>query len=165
MMTLIMLLLLIPTFAIFDRWCGGGLGWKSSFRGRPLYYVIALIPLFFLVSWQLGVVLAGWCLWRLPTWKMYGGSLAPNNWTETLGTFYRHSVIALPVGFVTWGGGSTNNLLATWGILLIWAAVATRYAVWNRQEADKGIDVNGYVELARGATFGAMAAVILHMVM
>jgi len=152
-------LLLIPIFAILDRWCGGGMGWRSTFRGRPIYYVLPLIPVAWLIDWRLGVILANWIVWREPAWKLFGGSLAPTGRKEILGTFYRHLLI-LPVALAAWGSPVIVQVLAI--ILLVtWAMNATVLATVNRREADKGFDENNYVELARGAVFGLVAFTIM----
>jgi hypothetical protein len=152
-------LLLIPAFAILDRWCGGGMGWRSTFIGRPIYYVAALHPAAYLLDWRLGVILTGWCLWRWPAWKLFGGSLAPRNRKEIEGTFYRHLLI-MPVSFAT----ISASLQAQWFavvLLVLWAMHATCLATVNRREADKGFDENDKVELARGAVFGVVAFAIM----
>lgn len=158
----LLVLLLIPAFAIFDRWCGGGLGWKSTFKGRPIYYVMLLIPLFFVINWQLGVILTGWCIWREPKWKLFGGSLAPTTKREIIGTFARHLLI-LPVILVclTFPLVSWVGTLIT---LVVWAALATYLAVENAEYARVGIDVNNSVELGRGALFGIAMFTVLNII-
>jgi hypothetical protein len=145
-------LFLIPLFAILDRWCGGGMGWRSTFRGRPIYYVLPLIPVAWLIDWRLGVILTSWIVWREPAWNLFGGSLAPKGRKEILGTFYRHLLI-LPVGLAAWG----SPLI----LLALWAMYATALATVNRREADKGFDENDKVELVRGAVFGLVAFAIM----
>jgi hypothetical protein len=148
-------LTLIPIFAILDRWCGGGMGWRSTFRGRPIYYVLPLIPVAWLIDWRLSVILTGWVVWREPKWALFGGSLAPKGCKEILGTFYRHLLI-LPVALAAWD--------ASWFaavVLTLWAMYATALATVNRREADKGFDENDKVELARGAVFGVLAFAIM----
>jgi len=108
---------LIPAFAILDRWCGGGMGWRSTFRGRPIYYILPLIPVAWLIDWRLGVILTGWIIWREPKWALFGGSLAPKGREEILGTFYRHLLI-LPVALAAWG----LPLI----LLVLWAMIATK---------------------------------------
>ena len=152
-------LTLIPIFAVLDRWCGGGMGWRSTFIGRPLYYVVALIPAALLLDWRLGVILTGWCIWRAPGWKLFGGSLAPKGGREIVGTFNRHLLI-LSVALAAQGQPLVAQIIVI-GMLAVWAAFATHFAVWNRLEADKGVDANAYVELSRGAIFGWPAIIIL----
>lgn len=157
-----LLLLLIPVFAIFDRWCGGGLGWKPTFKGRPIYYVILLIPLFFLFGWQYGVMLLGWCIWREPKWKLFGGSLAPTTKREIAGTFARHLLI-LPVIFVC----LTFPLVAwlwTFIVLVGWAGLATYLAVENAVYSKLGVDINDFIELCRGALFGIAMFTVLNII-
>ena len=148
-------LTLIPIFAILDRWCGGGMGWRSTFRGRPIYYVLPLIPVAFLLDWRLGVVLTGWCVWREPKWALFGGSLAPKSDKEVVGTFLRHLLI-LPVALAAWGLHPIHLAIAV-VMLILWAMIATLLAVMNRIFADKGVDENAIVELSRGAIFGVVA--------
>lgn len=154
-------LTLIPLFAILDRWCGGGMGWRSTFFGRPIYYVAAFIPAAFLWDWRLGIILTGWCVWREPAWKLFGGSLAPIGKKEITGTFYRHLLI-LPVALAAWGVSLGLQYLAV-VMLVLWAVVATQAAINNRTFADVGDDINDRVELARGAAFGTVAFAIMGM--
>ena len=152
-------LTLIPLFAILDRWCGGGMGWRSTFRGRPIYYVLPLIPVAWLIDWRLGVILTAWCVWREPAWKLFGGSLAPKGRKEILGTFYRHLLI-LPVALATLQSPTVIQILIVI-VLIVWAMIATKLAMVNREYADKGSDINNIVELARGAVFGFVAFAIM----
>ena len=162
MMSFNLLLLLIPIFAMFDRWCGGGLGWKPTFRGRPIYYVILLIPLFFVINWQLGVMLTGWCIWREPKWSLFGGSLAPTTKREVIGTFARHLLI-LPVILICLTF-SLSAWLWTLAILVVWAALATYLAIENAVYAKTGVDVNASIELLRGALFGIAMFTALNII-
>jgi len=158
----LLVLLLIPAFAIFDRWSGGGLGWKSTFKGRPLYYVMLLIPLFFVINWQFGVILTAWCFWRSFSWKLFGGSLNPNTDREIAGTFARHLLI-LPVILVC----LTFPLVAWLGTfitLAVWAVLATYLAKENATYAEHGVDVNGSIELGRGALFGIAMFTVLNII-
>jgi hypothetical protein len=152
-------LLLIPIFAILDRWCGGGMGWRSTFRGRPLYYVAALHPAAYLLDWRVGVILTGWVVWREPKWNLFGGSLAPKGRDEILGTFYRHLLI-LPVALATWGAPVIVQVI-TFFYLINWAIFATGLADLNRKYADEGRDANNIVEVGRGAFFGFVACAIM----
>lgn len=151
-------LTLIPLFAVLDRWCGGGMGWRSTFRGRPIYYLLPLIPVAFLLDWRLGVVLTGWWVWREPKWALFGGSLAPRGWNEIRGTFLRHLLI-LPVALAMWG--SILDQITIFAFLIFWAGFATFLAMDNRRSADEeGHDFNWLVELSRGAGFGYVASAI-----
>lgn len=145
-------LTLIPIFAVLDRWCGGGMGWNYKFRGRPIYYVLPLIPVAWMIDWRLGVILTGWVLWREPKWALFGGSLAPTRRKEILGTFYRHLLI-LPVGLAALKSPTAIQFLIA-VLLIVWAMIATQLAVINREYADDGSDINNIVELTRGAAFG-----------
>jgi len=152
-------LTLIPLFAILDRWCGGGMGWRSTFRGRPIYYVLLLIPVAWLIDWRVGAILIGWIVWREPAWNLFGGSLAPTGRKEILGTFYRHLLI-LPVALATWGAPVIVQVII-FLCLINWAIIATGLADVNRKYADEGSDANNIVELARGAVFGFVAFAIM----
>ena len=152
-------LTLIPIFAILDRWCGGGVGWKYTFIGRPIYYVAALIPAAFLWDWRLGVILTGWVIWREPKWKLFGGSLAPTGRKEILGTFYRHLLI-LPVALAALKSPTVIQILIA-VLLILWTMIATQLAMTNREYANEGSDINNVVELTRGAAFGWAAYGIL----
>jgi len=152
-------LTLIPIFAILDRWCGGGMGWRSTFRGRPIYYVLPLIPVAWLIDWRLGVILTGWVVWREPKWALFGGSLAPKGHKEILGTFYRHMLI-LPVALAACTMPVFNQSVAVI-VLIIWAINATVLALANQIFSDDAVDINGTIELMRGACFGFAAFAIM----
>jgi len=154
-------LLLIPIFAILDRWCGGGTGWRSTFRGRPIYYVLPLIPVAWLIDWRLGVILTAWCVWREPAWKLFGGSLAPITDAEINGTIRRHCLI-FPAILVCVGSPLIVWALAFFA-LSVWVFVATFLAVYNGSCAERNHDVNDKVETYRGAVFGFVAAAIIFL--
>jgi hypothetical protein len=135
------------------------MGWRSTFRGRPIYYVLPLIPVAWLIDWRLGVILTGWVVWREPAWKLFGGSLAPKGRKEILGTFYRHLLI-LPVGLAAWGATFAQYIFFV-VLLILWAGHATYLATLNRAHADLGTDFNDIVELIRGAVFGVAAFAIM----
>ena len=152
-------LLLIPIFAVLDRWCGGGMGWRSTFRGRPIYYVIPLILITWHFEQRLGILMLAWCIWREPKWNLFGGSLAPINDAETNGTILRHLLI-FPAALVCIG-----EPLIVWALAFVlfsvWVFWATYLACYNGVIAEDGEDVNDRVELARGAGFGVAAAAVI----
>lgn len=155
--------LLIMLFAIFDRWCGGGMGWKATNRGRPIYYVIALIPVWFwTLGWQLGILLAAWCIWRLPAWKLFGGSLAPTTEAEIEGTVLRHALI-IPALLICLEAGVIERLFGSF-LIVLWVAMASYLSVYNAEQAADQRDVNGSIELARGGLFGLFAGMILYVI-
>jgi hypothetical protein len=135
------------------------MGWRSTFRGRPIYYVLPLILIIWFLDWRLGVILTGWCIWREPKWNLFGGSLAPINDAQTNGTILRHLLI-LPTVLVCIG-----SPLIVWALALVllsvWVFWATYLACYNGVCAEDGEDVNWLVELARGAGFGAVAAAVI----
>lgn len=152
-------LTLIPIFAILDRWCGGGMGWRSTFRGRPIYYVLPLILLAWHFEQRFGILMLAWCIWREPKWNLFGGSLAPITDEETSGTILRHCLI-FPAVLVCIG-----EPLIVWPLALVllavWVFWATYLACYNGVMAEDGEDVNDKVELARGAGFGVVAVAII----
>lgn len=152
-------LLLIPIFAILDRWCGGGMGWRSTFRGRPIYYVIPLILITWHFEQRLGILMLTWCIWREPKWNLFGGSLAPKQGAETVGTILRHCLIFPSV--LVCLGSPLIVWMAAFGLLTLWHFWATYLACYNGVCAEDGEDVNDKVELARGAGFGAVAAAVI----
>jgi len=152
-------ILLIPIFAILDRWCGGGMGWRSTFRGRPIYYLLPLILIGWFLDWRVGAILTAWCVWREPAWKLFGGSLAPITDAEINGTIFRHCLIfsAMLV--------CIGSPLIVWALafvlLSVWVFAATFLAVYNGSCAERGRDVNDKVEAYRGACFGFVAWAII----
>ena len=152
-------LTLIPAFAILDRWCGGGMGWRSTFRGRPIYYVLPLILVTWFLDPRLSFILTAWIVWREPKWSLFGGSLAPKRGAETVGTILRHCLIFLAV-LVCLGSPLIVWVLA-FVLLSVWVLWASYLACYNAVCAEDGFDVNEGVELARGAGFGFAAFFLL----
>ena len=156
-------LFLIPAFAVIDRWCGGGMGWHKSFRGRPIYYVALMIPwAFYFEQYLFAEILVGWCLWRWPAWKLLGGSLAPVTTQEVSGTIKRHCLIA-GVAFICLGA-SLWAWLAAIALLGLWVLAASYLAVYNALCAADGEDVNWLVEFTRGGLFGVVAIGIITII-
>lgn len=151
-------LTLIPIFAVLDRWCGGGMGWRNSFRGRPIYYVLPLILIAWHLDQRLGILMLSWCIWREPKWNLFGGSLAPITNREINGTIFRHLLIA-PTILVCIGYPAIVWALM-FVLLGIWVFWATYLACYNGVMAEDGEDVNWLIESARGAGFGAVAAAV-----
>jgi hypothetical protein len=152
-------LALMGTFAFFDRFCGGGLGWSSNFRGRPIYYVfggvlfVEIVCRIFSIDGLLPYCAATimWCAWRWPGWKLFGGSLAPKTRREIAGTFLRHSLLFGTV-LVT----PFDRIAVAWPLLLALVATYT-YGHWMiGQSAEFGADIIPEVELGRGALFGVV---------
>lgn len=152
-------LTLIPLFAVLDRWCGGGMGWRSTFRGRPIYYVLPLILIAWHLETRLGILMLTWCIWREPKWNLFGGSLAPITNDEINGTIYRHCLI-FPAALICIGGHLIVWALA-FVLLAVWVFWATYLASYNGVMAEDGEDVNWLVEAARGAGFGVVAAAVI----
>lgn len=68
---MIELLYFVLVFALANEFSGGGLGWRASWRGRPLWYAsIALLALLWPVvgaAWAAGMA-GSFLLWRTPGW-------------------------------------------------------------------------------------------------
>jgi len=138
-------------FALADRFCGGGLGWRSTFPGRPLYYALVVLPAaLWFVSPALSLASAlALVVWRSGSWRWFGASLAPSTTSEVFGTWVRHLLI-IPAFLA----------VLPWPDALIranaFAVVATGAGCLLRLESDRGRDVNAWVEAIRGATLGLL---------
>lgn len=134
-------LLLITLFAWADRYCGGGLGWRASFPGRPIYWCAHWI---LLAGLLLGCLIpaAVWLLWRWPSWKP--GKMDPRTPEDLVLTFARHAVVWLAAPWAWW--------------LLLFPAAATALGYWMAVERGKGRDRTAVVEIARGAAFGLLVS-------
>ena len=151
-------LILIPLFACADRFCGGGLGWRPSFKGRPLYYT-APVLLACLFPFHLDWIGIAFILWRAPGWGIvFKASINPSNMLGWLGLFNRHYFLvsvgclsAVAVLIVT--GHPPSNC----GIILlscvVWAGLSAGIGLaWGT--IGRGKDWNAWVEIVRGAMLG-----------
>lgn len=154
-------LLLIPLCAFFDRLEGG---WPQV-PGRGIYYAA---PIMGVIGAFLAVV-AGYA--SIPVVASIGGSFAlcyyftrglgwepgslnPDEPPETWGTLVRHSfalLFMLPIWLL---GGH-------WLYMLAYPVIATGLAWWNGRSYLQGRDINGKIEVARGAALGAVLAAAL----
>ena len=161
-------LLLIPLYALSDRFVGGGAPkLDDMLPGRSAFWAALACAA---AGWfTLGGAGAFWALvwlvWRTPAWKVVpGASMTPDGSSEILATFARHAVIPLVGGLLvsTWFGW---NLLWSLAPMGAFAVAATALAAWYggevRHAAKYGGDIesrNAFVELARGAAFGLAVA-------
>lgn len=139
-------------YAWADRFAGGGLGWKSTYRGRPVWYagVVVLLAssLFIKGGW---IVPLAWLVWRLPAWGFLGGSITPSTPTQIGSTFARHGLILLLVPLAWLGGMNATVALICAVLFMLWA---TLLGWLNGSYARSGHDINGSMEIFRGAGFG-----------
>lgn len=83
-------------YSLANRFSGGGLGWKSSFRGRPIYYagLAAIILGWFTAGWEGALAGLTFLLWRIPGW--YGGIDAGNQAGTRLRDAFTMFLTAVP---------------------------------------------------------------------
>ena len=143
-------------FAVADRWCGGGLGWRATFRGRPIYYAAPVLIALTALDGHVNDGL-GWLAWRWPSWKLFGGQIDPVTPDELRGTFLRHLLI-LMVAVLSiaseWIGAGAVQFVAC----VLFAAGATALGYLNGRAKS---DVNPQIEAARGALFGLLMGAVL----
>lgn len=160
-------LLLIPAYALADRFTGGG--WPdldAKLPGRALAWAAAAcIGLGYLVGgWPLAVMGLAWGVYRSLPWSI-GGTTTPHG-AQIPAAFVRHAVPAI-VPAALWANGTQGG---DWRLLvfacLAYALAATVLAVAYAREVDGLIatgrpdngDFNANVELIRGAAYGAALA-------
>jgi hypothetical protein len=147
-------------FAVVDRFTGGGLGWEKLTKdhggplgGRGIYYAALPLGLF---AYAFGGLPA---LWGAIIWGIYRASFGFPTGTLTgrniPRTIMRHAIVLAPMFFLNRHFGQPLIALAP---LAVYVGVAVYLADWNGDEAAKGEDINGTVELLRGAFFGVALA-------
>lgn len=150
------LLLLIPLFALLDRWWGGGLKTRLWGHGLGKPAALLIFPAAYLIGlpWTLSLgLLIAFVVWRSQDMQLFGGDLAPYP-DEYLGTFLRHAIApaAFVIAFVAWKQSFDVRFLA----VAPFPVFALLLAIWMRDEADEGHDVNATVELVRGLILGIL---------
>ncbi len=158
-------LLLIPLYALADRFAGGG--WPAldaKLPGRAAFWgALVCAGLGYLVAGLLGPLAAvAWLIYRTPPWRIFGGSTTPRP-GEIVGTFGRHLIAAPGLALAAyWSGHSpVTAALAGAGFAAIALALACWYAARIDRMVSRGIttgDPNQFVELIRGAAYGAAVA-------
>ena len=151
-------LLWIPFFGFYDRYAGGGWPWKSSYVGRPIYYIAPCVIYFGWIS-HLEWVFIQWIIWRSLSWNfLYGASINPDSFQGWWSLFCRHlflvwlsclSAVAVQL--------ASNNPPSNCGIVLIclvgWAIMASLLGLaWGT--LGRGKDWNPQIEILRGGVFG-----------
>ena len=135
-----------------DRWCGGGLGWKSSYPGRPIYYAAILLPGFFLI--HLGWVYLFWLMWRSLSWNLFGGAFDPKNLDQVKGLFAHH--LLLVVGLL-WASDLQHGPSPLYlGISLFGGLIFALTAACSSALLNPWPKANPYLEVGRGVLFGAL---------
>lgn len=157
------------TYGFADRFAGGGLpALDARLPGRAAFWGAVLAAgVGYLLAGFPGMAFAGvWLAWRTPPWKIIpGASATPYGLAEVVATFARHAIPVLVGAFIVSKGLGVDMLpaLATMGAF---AFVSTALAAWygdqTRYAARHGwgvADENAFLELARGAAYGAAVAV------
>lgn len=159
------LLLLIPLFAFADRFTGGGFGWNKlahdhggPLHGRGAYYAV---PLAIGVCYAMGGLhLAAFGL----IWGLYRAALG--FWTGTLDgknvplTLTRHLLLvpAVLAVAVLWHRDLAMALpFVGYGLMATILAVEMGNKAWDTERPQ---DINGTVEITRGALFGLTLVII-----
>lgn len=163
---MLLVLLLIPLYALADRFAGGG--WPAlddRLPGRAAFWgALVCAGVGFLVAGLFGALCGlGWLIYRTIPWKAFGGSLAPVGGREIAGTFVRHLVaVVILVAPAIW---TDKPILIAAGAGVAFAIVATLLAVWLSEAVEYHADrreplagENTVLELARGAFFGLAVA-------
>ena len=154
------LALLVLFYSLANRFSGGGLGWRASFRGRPIYYagLAAMVVGWFLMGWT--GVFAGlvFLVWRLPGW--YGAIDAGTDEGSRLRDGGVMALRALPFAFAYAIGGAIFPLeLLDFGTV-VWASIALAvFVAWSYDAAwhllePRPKDPVALAELATGAAWG-----------
>lgn len=145
-------ILYVPLLGLLDRLSGSRSG-NGTFK-RLIVYTLTIGSLSYFAV-KLGVlasVLMGICflISRDPKWTIFGGDSHPRR-NQIAGTFARHS---LALAFLFPLALTEASFPISLALLVGYAAIATFLGLLNREKADKGKDINVYVESIRGATLG-----------
>ena len=164
-----MILLLIPLYALADRFTGGGWpGLDARLPGRSLFWATLACAL---AGWLLaglpGALLAlAWGVYRSLPWRALGGRLDPRVLADAPGVLARHAIVIPPMALIGWQlmDGPLVPALAGLGYALAATLLAFAYgrqiAAREAAGAPEG-DENTLIELTRGAAFGAATALML----
>lgn len=155
-----MSLLLAILFAIADRFAGGDYAKRLHIPIRAVAVsVLALMVVLAIGHPKWALVALAWGAWRWPGWRMVpGAKIDPRTPAELKGYFLRHlfALALVPVALLLgWG------FLAPLAAMVAFAVVATLLGRVLAFYADRGRDVNVYVELARGATYGLLLGMVM----
>jgi len=158
--------LLIPLYALADRAFGMARpAWAKKLPVKGAATAI-LIGAGWLLAGTFGAV-AGltWLIWRSPAWDVFGGSMTPANGREIIGTLARHLIAAPLLMLAAYWGGEDRLTAGLAGVAF--ATAATSLACWLTREVllavRDGVPLgsqNTFVELTRGAAFGACVVAI-----
>lgn len=157
--------LLALLFALDDRWCGGGLGWKrlahdhgGPLRGRPSYYsAIPVAVLAYLIGGPFALVMT-------IAWKVYRSAFGFPDDTITgrdlRATWLHHAIIVAFAALAVLALGLPVACMIPFGGYLVAAVVLAK---WNGDAIKAHGNINGRVEFIRGACFGLALAVALEL--
>ncbi|WP_300573587.1 hypothetical protein [Phenylobacterium sp.] len=162
-------LLLIPLYALAERFAGGGAPkLDAALPGRGLVWAaLVCVVVGWLVAGPPGALLAlVWGVYRSLPWKALGGRLDPRGMADLPGVLARHALVVPFVALIGWQllGAPLKAALAA--ILYVIAATVIAFA-YGRAIADLEAEEspeghqNAIAELARGAAYGAMCFAIL----
>lgn len=162
-------LLLIPLYALADRFAGGGAPkLDARLPGRGLFWAaLVCATVGWLVAGLPGALLAVvWGVYRSLPWKALGGRLDPREATEILGVLARHIIVSPFVILIGFGllGDPVTAAAASCGFAIAATVIAFAYG-----RAIAGLEAGGepegqqntIAELARGAAYGVMCFAIL----
>jgi len=163
-------LLLIPLYALADRFAGGGAPKLDAvLPGRGLAWAaLACAVVGWLIAGLPGALLAlVWGVYRSLPWKALGGRLDPRHATDIPGVLARHAIV-IPGVIVIAVGGVLGDPITAAAASIGFAIAATVIAfAYGRAIADLEArgdpesNQNTVAELARGAAYGAMCFAIL----
>ena len=165
------LIALAAAYGFADRFAGGGLpALDARLPGRAAFWgaLLAAGVGFLLFGYPGAAFGAVWLAWRTPAWRFIPGSSAtPEGFHQIGATFTRHALFVVPGGFIV-AKAFALPLWASLGAMTGFAGISTALAAWYGSQARHAAatgwsvsDDNAFVELARGAVFGALVALAL----
>ena len=144
-------------YATYDRFCGGGVLWKATYPGRPIYYLLPVVLLGAVCHDQTTVWYAAFLLWRAPSWHVGGGAEDAAGFTSLKllrVVLARHMLFTvLPVLWLAYKHQLTSDALL---VALAAPVFFTAIAVVVGYEKLRGKDVTAAAEWSRGAALGAL---------
>lgn len=162
-------LLLVLSYALADRWAGGGWPWlDDKLPGRALFWgaLVCAVAGFLMVGIPGAALAVIWGAHRSLGLDMWGGAADAQTLRQALGVLARYLLLVPAIALLgLWAGSEA----LWWGVAaLAFALFATGLAMWYGSEVLKAVrrgepigDQNTAVELIRGAAYGFMCGGIL----
>ncbi len=151
--------LFIILFGAADRFSGGPYAKQIGIPVRPVAVAFAVMfAVLFVMHPRWAPVAVAWAAWRWPGWGVFfGGKIDPRSAAELKAYFLRHLLVAGMIPAFWYAGWSVAGGILT---VLLFAAAATALGRLLAWYADRGKDINFWVELGRGMILGLLVGAL-----